>query len=191
MSQTLVRDLTGREAQIVLDPTLLSDATATHVPRKVPKNYILAYFVDVFSSEARAMVQTARSALNLPVVAVSVYRDMPGADLLIRNAGIEEWLYLFAQASVVITDSFHGSVFALKNHKSLYVLCGNDERASRIEDLTKSFNREDVVVTSAALMKQKITANRTHQGSLPYLKEKQSASLEFLKEAINRAASIA
>jgi hypothetical protein len=40
-------------------------------------------------------------------------------------------------------------------------------------------------------MKQKITANRTHQGSLPYLKEKQSASLEFLKEAINRAASIA
>jgi hypothetical protein len=191
MSQTLVRDLTGREAQIVLDPTLLSDATATPVSRKVPKNYILAYFVDVFSSEARAMVQTARKVLNLPVVAVSVYRDMPGADLLIRNAGVEEWLYLFRQASVVITDSFHGSVFALKNQTPLYVLCGNDERASRIEDLTKAFHREDVVVTSAGLMKQKMTANKLHRGPLPHLEERQSTSFEFLKKAINRAASIA
>jgi hypothetical protein len=189
MSQTLVRDLTGREAQIVLDPTLLSDATAQPVPRKVPKNYILAYFVDVFSSEARAMVQTARSALNLPVVAVSVYRDMPGAELLIRNAGIEEWLYLFEQASVVITDSFHGSVFALKNKKPLYVLCGNDERASRIEDLTKAFECEHVVVRSAADFSRKVETNNvgtTHAFSIDQPRE---SSLQFLVSSISLAAS--
>ncbi len=189
MSQSLVRDLTGREAQIVLDPTLLSDAADELIACKAPKDFILAYFVDVFSSEARAMIQSARSALNLPVVAVSVYRDMPGADLLIRNAGIEEWLYLFAQASAVITDSFHGSVFALKNQKPLYVLCESNERADRIEDLTKTFECEDAVVRSASDFTRKAKAGMSAMSRALQIEQRRKTSLEYLTSSLHKAAS--
>jgi len=189
MSQSIVRDLTGRESQVVLDPTLLSDESAEATPRSVPKEYILAYFVDVFSSEARTMVQAARSAFDLPVVGVSVYRDMPGTDKLIRNAGIEEWLHLFQQATAVITDSFHGSVFALKNDKPLYALCGNDERANRIEDLAKTFDREDAVVRSTAEFMSKAKAKGLEAARNLPIEKARKDSLSFLVSALKDAAT--
>lgn len=49
---------------------------------------------------------------------------MEGSYVLIKDAGPREWLGLIANADLVLTDSFHGTVFSilLSSHNFIHIL---------------------------------------------------------------------
>ena len=122
--QRIVRDLTGREAPVVLDPTLLltaeqwramaSDRLFTGHGALRPGGYLLCYCISR-PGALEPYIRRLVAETGLPVVQLCGVRQKvhPRAHCVL-DAGPAEFLSLFANAAAVCTNSFHGTVFSLQ-----------------------------------------------------------------------------
>ncbi len=118
----LCREHLGVEALWVLDPTLLLEKNdylmlCVDIP-KSKENFLAAYVLDD-SSRVRDIYNKIAEERNLTVKYFA-------ADTR-ASLSIPEWLAMFRDASYVVTDSFHGTVFSIifgKEFKCIY----NEER---------------------------------------------------------------
>ncbi len=130
----LVRDGTGREAPIVLDPVLQFAEVATRARAAPADRYALVYghgFPDWLSQMARRWADRARLRL------VSVGYSNPWTDDQQVRAGPAEFAALVGGAEAVITNFFHGCVFALANGKP-WVSAPSEYRSIKIPDLART-----------------------------------------------------
>lgn len=159
--QTLIKSLTGRDAQVVLDPTLLLNGTdwgALASPPKVTGPYILCYFVSD-AGEVAPYVQALAQKTGYPIVQLAGTRKkLPGTSELIFDAGPREFLGLFQHAAYVCTNSFHGAAFSLQFDKPFFTSMSPKERAeptySRIYSLLSRLGCADRIIgldTTAAV----------------------------------------
>lgn len=141
MSQKLVGHLCNRESQVVADPTLLCDLNDLAIDPSLPySHYILLYALSKSRFDRMQPLFTRmRERLGWPIVAIKsdVLQSWPmlGVDYEIPNPGIEEWLGLFRNASFILTDSFHGTLFASKNRVAFLNYIGSDKSAGRVADV--------------------------------------------------------
>lgn len=120
----IIRDLTGRSAELALDPTLLQ-ASAEYdkvaVEPSLDKPYILLYPMQL-SDRLRELALKVRTCLKLPIVAVLPAFFEPWrfsfADKLIYDAGPAEFLGWMKCAAFVCTNSFHGTCFSIIYRKN-------------------------------------------------------------------------
>ncbi len=140
----LVGELTGRRPEVWLDPTLLLSREAwqklAKKPRPaLPERYILSFFL---GEEPEEMLTGYAVGLGLPVVrmenkAYPQYYTLDPA----------EFLYLVEHAELVLTDSFHATVFSIKFHVPFFVFQrkqkGMEDMFTRIENLLGRFGLED------------------------------------------------
>lgn len=172
----LCHERLGVEAVHVLDPTLLIDAGKYHelcadVPREAP--FVAAYCIDL-SDEKRRFFDMVTAERGLPLRLFSANGDV--------TLSVEQWLSMFRDAAVVITDSFHGTVFSILNHKEFYTL-GNAARGSaRFASLLSAFHLEARLVTdlTAATALPAIDWSQVTSA----LNELRDFSLSFLKGAL-------
>lgn len=113
----IVRELAGRQAQVVLDPTLLlgrDEWACLAGPRLLSGDYVLAYVVAERDKTLRHAREAARR-MGAALVVVECYghhlssphgRGMSGASP-------QEFLSLVRDARLVVTSSFHGLALAL------------------------------------------------------------------------------
>lgn len=131
--------LPDREIQHVLDPTLLLSKDewleALDIKLVKPKEaYILVYSVPR-TELIRKAVDFYAKKLNLKVVAIDqMLFPLTKVDEHIKDAGPKEFIELYANASFVITDSFHGTCFAA-NFGKPFVSVSAGKRANRIISL--------------------------------------------------------
>ena len=144
----LINELTGRNVTVAVDPTLLfaGDEWKDIFPdnRIVDEPYILAYFLGS-NEEHRDVVDKLRKDTGLKVVTIPfmdvfVERDLTFGDMRLFEVGPVEFLNLIRGAEYICTDSFHGSVFSILNHKQFITFNrtnSNDRqtRNSRIDSL--------------------------------------------------------
>ena len=137
----LIRELTGRIAEVVLDPTLLLDCESWSrlaVMPEIRAPYVLGYFL----GEGREYRSFARElAKNQGYRLVLITRDIQDSDdpntINCSDAGPAEFLGLVKNASFVCTDSFHGTIFSINFSKPFYAFerpgsLGSQSMASRI-----------------------------------------------------------
>lgn len=119
----LIKDMTGKDALHLLDPTLIIGAQEWKRILSIKdsdKDYILAYFLDRPSSLARESLAILKRQLDCEVVAIPyLFGDMEYCDSL-TAAGPKEFVKLVANAKVVCTDSFHGTAFSINLHTPFY-----------------------------------------------------------------------
>lgn len=133
----------------VTDPTFLLDVDEWKrmaVYPDIRKSYILLFIL----SFSEPLVQYAlklgkESGLRLVVVNQLQSLCMEGSYDSVTDAGPKEFLGYIANADMVMTDSFHGTVFSIimgaKNFYT-YIAPGN-KRGSRITDLLETFGLQD------------------------------------------------
>ena len=127
----IVRDLTGREVPVVLDPTLLlgpADWEKVSVkPRKVDRSvpYVFKYVLGDDVNDKRIAALAASRGLEV----IDVMDDS-------LAVGPSEFVWLIAHSELVCTDSFHASVFALLHHRPLAIF----ERVSADADMSSRFD---------------------------------------------------
>jgi hypothetical protein len=122
--QQIIRQTTGREAPVVLDPTLLlssEDWSQLAVPPRIDPPFVLVYS----TSQRRIfldLVQHVKRRTALPVVVISAapFNRIWGADHVIFDASPEEFVGLFASAACICTNSFHGMAFSLINRRPFW-----------------------------------------------------------------------
>ena len=123
----MIRELTGRQAQVVLDPVFLVEpddwAEFGESVLRLPRSYLLCYFLESDSYMRDRALSIAR-ALGLQPVMVPVHaRDMNSVDSEFERpsgVGPREFIDLVRRASFVCTDSFHGTAFAILFNRPFY-----------------------------------------------------------------------
>lgn len=144
----IVKELTGRDVTVALDPTLLFTGdewrTIFLEKRVIAEPYILAYFLGSNEAHRDAVEQlkqnTGLKVVTIPFMDMFVERDLKFGDQRLFEVGPIEFLNLIRGAEYICTDSFHGSVFSILNHKQFITFNrtkSNDKqtRNSRIDSL--------------------------------------------------------
>ncbi len=121
--EIILKEVTGRDSVTVLDPTLLltmDEWSTVAAPPDIKGPYILCYFITDARKYA-GFVQAISDKFRLPVVSLcGSRRVVPQTRYKVLDAGPREFLGWFAGASVVLTDSFHGTVFSLNFNKEFF-----------------------------------------------------------------------
>ena len=150
--QNIIKELTGRQAEVLLDPTMVIpveewDKMIKKPACNLPEKYILCYFLGCVDKEYKKRIKKYSEKMGLPVVSLFNIQE-PDFYVLDPN----EVLYTIKNASVVVTDSFHGTVFSILYHKNFVVLERNEgggSMSSRISTLLERFcltTRKDMCI---------------------------------------------
>ena len=133
--QEIVRDITGQEVPVVLDPTLLLTAEqwasmADHPADYPSGGYILCYCISRPGALTPYLDRLSRET-GLPVVQLCGIRQKvhPKARQIL-DAGPAEFLDLFRNAAFVVTNSFHGTVFSVQFHRTFFTTVSPAELAA-------------------------------------------------------------
>lgn len=165
----LVRQWTGREAQWVLDPTLLLPeqdwrAQASRVPGRKGA-FVFCYWLGDLSKCVELLKTLARCRRERIVLVVSLqqlYGRRKLRDLLLRwrlllmpkvtvccDAGPNEYLADIANASAVVSDSFHALMFSCIFRKPVKIVTRSSaQRAhmgARMRDFAERYGIADVI----------------------------------------------
>lgn len=113
----IVKKLTGKEAVTVLDPTMLLTASEWRKLGKAPscmpkKQYVLIYSLGERSIEFDNMISWVKNQGEYEIVDVRE-KTKSGREW---EVGPAEFLFLIDNASMLLTDSFHGTVFSILFH---------------------------------------------------------------------------
>lgn len=135
-SALLCKEFLGVDAEVVLDPTLLLEASeylkfcADLSPISTP--YIAAYILDD-NEEKEAFIQAVAEERGLRVNKMTVSDE---------GNSIEEWLSTIKNAEYVITDSYHGCLFSLLFEKQFKLFVNKERGADRFYTLAESLGIE-------------------------------------------------
>ncbi len=183
----IVRELTGREAPVVLDPTMLLEAGAWQAVSREPQAkpaqsetpFCLRYMLGTSSYVSE--VDGLCSERGLSVV------DLGSPGLAVGPA---EFLWLVRHARLVCTDSYHAAVFSLLFHTPFAVFerGGSMEMSDRIATLDGLFD-----LAACRWGKSGFDAGRQNEafwrGVDERLEHWRVYSREWLAQALNEASS--
>lgn len=141
----IVKNLTGKEATLLLDPTMLVDISTWENMMKKPKNYpnekyALCYFLGSLTKDYKHFIDKMSKKYNLKIISVLDIED----DTYF-TCDPAELVYLISHADHVFTDSFHGSVFSILFKRNFTVFDRVEEGKSmnsRITTLLQTFKIE-------------------------------------------------
>lgn len=146
-------NITGRtDITVVPDPTLLiapevyNSIMCDDKPKENTK-YILVYKLDDNELLESAVTKTYERE-KLPVINISPSKLLVNIPHKWKhNIGPSEFVELIRNAEIVVTNSFHGTVFSLLYQKKVIVV-PHFNRNERIINLLKSVNAEQFLVSS-------------------------------------------
>lgn len=174
----IIKKLTGKEAEVLVDPTLLLEKKEWDKIIKEEnidkENYIFEYFLgnNCYEEEIK------KFANNEGYETIDINE--------IQNSiGPSEFLGLINKAKIVCTDSFHGCVFSMILNKPFIVFERKDKNVSmnsRINTLLKKFNLENRRY-DGTINKDFINCDYTEAYEI--LKDERKKADEYLKRALN------
>ncbi|WP_407291293.1 polysaccharide pyruvyl transferase family protein [Stutzerimonas zhaodongensis] len=185
-TQIYLQKLLSRPVRHVLDPTLLLNREewldAVEVSKDIDKhNYILLYTVPKIPL-IRETVDFFSKKLGLRVISLEQSLSAGArVDEQIRDAGPKEFIELFANASFVVTDSFHGTCFSL-NFGKPFVAVSSGKHSNRIESLLQLVGLEERLARNIQDF-DKISFEVDMRPALLRLVDARNESLTYLRQA--------
>ena len=177
----IIRKLTGREAIVLVDPTMLLSREEWRKFEKKPKNikkgYVLTYFLS-------PMCTAAKEELNALNKDREVYELLTYDKTKSLTAGPSEFLWLFDHADLILTDSFHACVFSFLFDKPFIVYDRTDDVVcmnSRLETLMSKFHLERKYANSGL---QNDIWEHDYEEGYKQLEIEREKAMNFLKEAL-------
>ena len=166
----IIKQLTGKDVPVVLDPTLLLTASDWRSIEKktcdMPVgDYVLVYYVEDMSTSFREAVEKAKKTMT--VIDIKA-KQKNGHEW---SVGPSEFLWLIDHAEILYTDSFHGTVFSILFHTIFRVF----ER-----DGIKMNSRIDTLLNILAINQEKTDFTNVEKR----LEVLRKDSIQFLKTAL-------
>lgn len=132
----LIKEISNKEATIVLDPTmLLSVEEWNKIAKKcsyIPKNkYIVTYFLGNEVDEYKEYINNIAQKKGLEIFDIM---DMSNMEKFSTDP--QEFIYLIKNSELICTDSFHGTVFSILYQKPFI----NFNRISKMENMNSRIN---------------------------------------------------
>lgn len=152
----LLGGILQRDIDVVLDPTLLLDnkdwLEVAQYGLCPTGKYVLVYIVTI--KPCNYVLELARyiaKKRNLRIVRIcrDAYPEHSGNDVLeIMTAGPSDFVGLFSRAEFVVTNSFHGTVFAINFSKPFYsVIKKHHSTNSRLTSILEKLGLRERIVS--------------------------------------------
>lgn len=188
----LVKQLCGKEATWVLDPTLLLGKNnwmkVSGKYPQVPQHYVLIYQL----SDSRSIAELAKRIgheKKIPILRIAkracfVKKDNGVHNLL--DVGPSEFLSLIAGADYVLTNSFHGTAFSINMGVPFWTIVSTKKaNNSRIESLLGMLGlKERMLLDDCKIDEVDVNASVHYEDVLKKLAVERHKSELFLREAL-------
>lgn len=184
-----VKQLTGVEPQIVLDPTLLLRKEewlnlVKDEKRLIEGDYI--FFYTLFADPGRMnIVKRVSKVTGLPVVISNFSNQYDVFNLFKKcyDAGPLDFLTLIRDAKLVVVSSFHGTVFSILLNIPFFAIDGmTDARISTLLRIVGLEHREMTICNVEEKCKE--TFNIDFNSVNQRIEEARKQSIEFLKKSL-------
>ena len=182
----IIKALTGRDALVLVDPTLLLTkekwlSVAKEANNKPKDKYLLTYFLGGISNKYKKQIKMLAKDNNLEVVNLGNIREKETF-----MTGPSEFIDYINSCSLLCTDSFHGAVFSMLMEKPFIVyerIGASLSMFSRIDTLLSKFKLESRKVENIINSEEAFDIDYSHVPSA--LEEERDIALSYLKEALN------
>lgn len=186
--RNLIKKYTGRDAKIVIDPTMLltkSDWDKITVPAKY-KRYLFYFTILDEPNGTDELVRKIAHKKGLQIVRIGTVRDIVKKEFINARAnGPQHFLGLVRDADFVVTTSFHGTVFSILYHKQFLCVLNNNDRNSRMETLLGELGLTDRMVRNVDLEIINDSEPINYRKVDDKLKELRRESIQFIEESIS------
>lgn len=134
----MCRERFGVDAVCVLDPTLLvGRVDYERLCRKITqphRKYICAYILDC-DDAIMSRLKVIANERNMELKVFSADNNC--------TLSVEEWIAMFRDAGMVVTDSFHGTVFSIIFRKEFYSIANISRGGSRFVSLLSQLGLQE------------------------------------------------
>lgn len=185
-----VKTLIGKEPEILIDPTaLLTKQQWEGIFSKEPiikEDYLFFYTLDATSEKVNIVNQVAKK-LGLKVVVSKSFKKYDFINGYTRkyDSGPEEFLNLIKYAKLVISSSFHGTVFSILFHKPFLAIDGaKDFRIATLLKKMELLDRSVINEVEDIENKCKNAYEIDFAKAEDILKKEREKSRVFLKKAL-------
>lgn len=170
----------------VLDPTLLltGDEWAGFIDKNIPGKYILVYQLHnnkALSDYAKRFAQK----LGLPLLRISPsFHQLMWGGKFVYLPRMEKFLSYIKNCTYLVTDSFHGTAFALNFNRQFIEILPNNKTGSRNQSILELTGLENRILTDFndfSLAEQWIDYDRIND----ILNNERYKSIEILKSLCN------
>lgn len=178
-TKNLIKDITGKDAKLVLDPTMLLRSFEKYAVIPEEKDYILIYDYNV-SNDRKKKIRRLAKEKNLPVYSIGFYCKWADKNI---DANIFEFIGYMKNATYVVTATFHGTIFSILNKKQFvsYACLGY-----KIEDLLKRLDLMDRDATNVEVLSDIIDNQIDYDRVFELLEKERRVSIEYLKESLGK-----
>ena len=184
---SIISQIINKKADVLIDPTLSLGKEEWIKIGKKPKwiktdRYILLYFLGILSNNDRKLIQVWQEELKCEIVDL-----MDKKNSKIYASSPEEFIWLISNSALVITDSYHGSIFSFILDTPIVIFSrkdsGNGDMNSRIMTLISKFNLIEHIYNEGCSDLNKYLSNDYQEGKNK-LEEEKTSYYSFLKKAI-------
>lgn len=193
--QEFIKQLTGKEVPVVLDPTFLLEAKVWQEyvnELKKTEPYIFCYLLTPNQEYIHAISKFA-NAKGLQVIIVLTSKGPFNTGFKeVVDIGPAEWLGLIKNAAYVCTDSFHGCIFSSIFHKEyiLFKRFKDEDKVSensRIYTLAKMLDVEDRIIDENCIDKIKELGSIEFDKIDQIIENRANESKKWLLDALSKA----
>lgn len=149
-SAEIVNTLTGKEPLRHIDPVLIYDYTRYMSSEIKESDYMIVYTYPGRITNKNEIKTIRAYAQQKGLKLVSIGHYFPWCDEVVVPTPFEV-LSCFRDAACVVTDTFHGSVFAIKYNKPFCTIIRN-MNSQKLSCLLKQFGLEDRIVNDVSRM---------------------------------------
>ena len=193
-AQKLVKRLTDKDAEMVLDPVFLLDNVEWEKimdPRKTSEPYNLIYFLSNPGQSPFAIKKYAESN-NSEVISIGFSpRDFKYGINCNYSLGPREFLSAIASADFVLTNSFHCTAFAILMKKNFYtrISSSKDSRNNRMISLLTDLGLEDRLYVDKDADKLDFNKSIDYEKVQIKLNERIDASKRYIDRILSEVAN--
>ncbi len=175
----LSRKYLNMDVEVVLDPTLLLSQNdylrLLDQSNNTDKNHLLVYMLD-WTQTKKDLVSSLSNMLEIPCLEIGHVND--------KAISLGFWLNGFYSSQYVITDSFHGCVFAIIFNKPFVALANKERGETRFLSLLSQLGLADRLISSGVLVKEKMLQPINWEEVNRKKDELKELSFKFLKKYV-------
>ena len=173
----------SKKVPVVLDPTLLAEENIWKQWYKpvISGDYIVVYQARQDDNTFRIAREIGEQIGVSRIIVLDNHPNVKRMGFSVSNASPSDFISIIRNAKCVVTTSFHGTAFSIITETPFYTLRLDDNKDERSHNLLSMLDLLERFVEKNA-SPQFIKPNFKHSKDL--LKEQQTLSLAYLKEAI-------
>lgn len=181
-SSKIIQKIIGTEPLIHIDPTLVYEFQAEIPDLNIPYRYLLLYSYEsrTNSEEEVNVIMSFAKDKNLKVISIGTYHHWCDKNIIVNPF---EALAYFKNASYVVTDTFHGTIFSIINKKKFCTIVRNSN-SEKLHSLLNQFHLQQRELTKISILSQVLEEDINYSLVDEIIAKERTRSLQYLTKCI-------